>query len=77
MTKQKPDGSFCHPAFLWYNEFALERECQRHLYLPRGADGMGDIAKAGGAVIEAFIRLVAASELHPVARAFARGRGIG
>ena len=38
--------------------FVLERELQRHLYLPWAADGMGYIAKAGGAVIEAFVGLV-------------------
>ena len=34
------------------NLFASERECQRHLYLPWSANGMGYIAEAGRAVIE-------------------------
>jgi len=38
---------------------ALERKCQRHLYLPWGADGMGHIAKAGRAVIETAVGLLA------------------
>jgi hypothetical protein len=38
---------------------ALERECQRHLYLPWGADGMGHITEAGRAVIEAAVSLFA------------------
>jgi hypothetical protein len=37
----------------------LESECQRHLYLPGTADGMGYIAKAGRAVVEAGVGLVA------------------
>src|SRR5580658_10305382 len=39
--------------------FALERECQRHLYLPWRADGMGHITKAGRAVIETAVSLFA------------------
>jgi hypothetical protein len=36
----------------------LEGECQRHLYLPGAADGMGYIPQAGGAIIEARVGLV-------------------
>ena len=39
-------------------QFASEGECQRHLYLSWSADGVGYIAKAGRAVIEAFVGLI-------------------
>ena len=51
----------------------LERELQRHLYLPRSANGVGYKAKAGGAVIEAAVGLVSVRVASCGYRSLARG----
>src|SRR5258708_35982812 len=52
----------------------LERELQRHLYLPRSANGMGYKPKAGRAVIEAFVGLVPVRVAPSGYRGLSRGR---